>query len=303
MIQGVTGHRQHFELCPQHRQAITFGQHLAQLRDHRIAGARHRHLPTMQQGIDTTGVVEVMVGQQNARQRQLAALQFRDHRCRITGIDDVSTRTAGAGDQPQIIVLKGGYRVEFQHRAPRCRPPEQATGTRTISAVDDRMTEPQPTADSKPLATHSEQVVEIFTDGSCVGNPGPGGWAALLRYGTRERELCGGDPQTTNNRMELMAALRALEQLRRPSEVVLSTDSRYLQQGITQWLPRWKRNAWRTGAKRPVKNAELWRALDKAARRHRVRWAWVRAHDGHPENERVDRLARASVPSTSEGQT
>ncbi len=158
------------------------------------------------------------------------------------------------------------------------------------------MTKRHPTTDYKPPEMLAKGVVEIFTDGSCLGNPGPGGWAALLRYGTTERELCGGDPQTTNNRMEMTAALRALEQLRRPSEVVLTTDSSYLQQGITQWLPRWKRNNWRTSAKRPVKNVELWLALDAAVQRHRVRWAWVRAHDGHPENERVDQLARASVP-------
>ena len=150
-------------------------------------------------------------------------------------------------------------------------------------------------ADSK-LGT-ADGVVEIFTDGSCLGNPGPGGWAALLRCGGEERVFHGGDPQTTNNRMELTAALRALEQLQAPSTVLLTTDSTYLQQGITQWLSRWKRNGWRTSGRRPVKNADLWRALDVVVRGHQVRWVWVRAHDGHLENERVDQLARDSVPS------
>ena len=137
--------------------------------------------------------------------------------------------------------------------------------------------------------------VEIWTDGACSGNPGPGGWAALLRYGDHERTLSGAEPRTTNNRMELLAAIRALEALRRPCRVRLVTDSEYLKKGVTEWLPRWKARGWRTSERKPVKNADLWRRLDELARRHDVEWAWVRGHAGHPENERVDRLARAAL--------
>jgi ribonuclease HI len=135
-------------------------------------------------------------------------------------------------------------------------------------------------------------VVEIWTDGACSGNPGPGGWGALLRYGSAEKELCGGEATpTTNNRMELTAPIRALESLTRPSEVAIWTDSTYVRNGITSWLPNWKRNGWVTSAKQPVKNADLWKALDEAAARHTVAWHWVKGHAGHAENERADRLA------------
>ncbi len=134
--------------------------------------------------------------------------------------------------------------------------------------------------------------VEIFTDGACLGNPGPGGWAALLRYGAQESELAGGAPHTTNNRMELMAAIAGLEALTRPCSVRLVTDSRYVMDGVRSWLPVWKRNGWRTAAKKPVKNIDLWRRLDTAAARHEIEWLWVRGHAGHAENERVDALAR-----------
>lgn len=137
--------------------------------------------------------------------------------------------------------------------------------------------------------------VEIWTDGACRGNPGPGGWAALLRWGDRERVLSGAEPETTNNRMELTAAIRALEALKRPCRVRLVTDSEYLKKGITEWLPRWKARGWRTADRRPVKNADLWRRLDELAARHEIRWEWTRGHAGHPENERVDRLARAAI--------
>ena len=137
-------------------------------------------------------------------------------------------------------------------------------------------------------------VVEIFTDGACVPNPGPGGWGAVLRYGAHERELHGGEPgRTTNNRMELTAPIRALEALTRRSVVHLHTDSTYVRNGITQWLPRWKSRGWRTAAGEPVKNDDLWRELDAAVRCHDVTWFWVRGHAGHPENERADRLAAA----------
>src|SRR5210317_733746 len=137
--------------------------------------------------------------------------------------------------------------------------------------------------------------VEIFTDGACRGNPGPGGWGALLRYGGQEKELCGGEAQTTNNRMELMAAIRALESLKRPCSVQLTTDSSYVRNGITEWLPSWKKRGWKTAAKKPVKNADLWQRLEQAVQRHEVAWHWVKGHSGHPENERADELANRGI--------
>ena len=133
--------------------------------------------------------------------------------------------------------------------------------------------------------------VEIFTDGSCKGNPGPGGWGAVLRMGEHEKELSGGDVETTNNRMEIMAAIEALNALKRPCKVTLTTDSTYVRDGITKWIHGWKKNGWKTAAKKPVKNADLWQALDEAAARHEVTWEWVKGHAGHPENERADELA------------
>ena len=137
--------------------------------------------------------------------------------------------------------------------------------------------------------------VTIFTDGACAGNPGPGGWAAILVAGRHRRELSGYEPSTTNNRMEIMAAIEALRALRGPSEVDLHTDSQYLRNGMSTWLERWKRNGWRTADRKPVKNDDLWRALDVLAQTHAVRWHWVRGHDGHPENERCDELANAAI--------
>lgn len=137
--------------------------------------------------------------------------------------------------------------------------------------------------------------VEIFTDGACKGNPGVGGWGALLRAKGRERELFGGEANTTNNRMELMAAIAALEALKRPCQVKLHTDSKYVQQGISEWLPGWKLRGWKTASKQPVKNDDLWRRLDTAASRHQVEWIWVKGHAGHPENERADQLANRGV--------
>ncbi len=141
----------------------------------------------------------------------------------------------------------------------------------------------------------SKKSVEIHTDGACLGNPGPGGWAALLRHAGRERELAGGESETTNNRMELMAAIMALEALKSPCEVELSTDSQYVQKGIGEWLPNWIRRGWKTAAGQPVKNQDLWVRLDAAARPHAVSWKWVKGHAGHVENERVDKLARAEA--------
>lgn len=138
--------------------------------------------------------------------------------------------------------------------------------------------------------------VEIFTDGACSGNPGPGGWGAILRYGDTEKEMSGGDAATTNNRMELMAAIAALEALKRPSTVVLTTDSVYVRDGIAKWITNWKRNGWKTAAKKPVKNEDLWRRLDDARAPHDVDWRWIKGHAGHAENERCDALARAAIP-------
>lgn len=133
--------------------------------------------------------------------------------------------------------------------------------------------------------------VEIATDGACKGNPGPGGWGVVLRFGTTEREMSGGEPDTTNNRMELMAAIEGLRALKRPCRVKLSTDSRYVLDGLTKWVAGWQRNGWKTASKQPVKNGDLWRDLIAAAAPHRIDWVWIKGHAGHPDNERADRLA------------
>ncbi|HHM06464.1 MAG TPA: ribonuclease HI [Gammaproteobacteria bacterium] len=142
--------------------------------------------------------------------------------------------------------------------------------------------------------------VEIFTDGACRGNPGPGGWGAVLRCGDTEKELYGGETDTTNNRMELMAAIAALEALKRPCRVALTTDSQYVKKGITEWMPVWKRRNWQTASKKPVKNKELWQRLDAAAARHEIDWHWVKGHAGHPENERADALANRAIDELRE---
>jgi ribonuclease HI len=137
--------------------------------------------------------------------------------------------------------------------------------------------------------------VELFTDGACSRNPGPGGWAAILRIGERERELSGGEAETTNNRMELMGVISGLEALKRPCTVTIHTDSKYVLDGASKWIHGWKRNGWRTADKMPVKNVELWRRLDAAQRPHKLRWIWVKGHSGHVENERADALARSEI--------
>lgn len=137
--------------------------------------------------------------------------------------------------------------------------------------------------------------VEIFTDGACRGNPGPGGWGAVLRYGKKEKTLHGGEANTTNNRMELMAAIQALEHLKRPCRVILTTDSQYVRKGITEWMPNWKRRGWKTASRQPVKNVDLWQRLDAARERHDIEWKWVRGHTGHPGNERADALANRGI--------
>jgi ribonuclease HI len=139
------------------------------------------------------------------------------------------------------------------------------------------------------------KTVEIFTDGACRGNPGPGGWGVLLRYGDVEKELYGGEPDTTNNRMELMAAIRGLEALSRSCDVILTTDSQYVRQGITSWLAGWKKKGWKTASKQPVKNQDLWLQLDDQAARHQVDWRWVKGHSGHRENEIADQLANRGI--------
>lgn len=139
--------------------------------------------------------------------------------------------------------------------------------------------------------------VELYTDGACSGNPGPGGWGVLLRYGAHEKELFGGEPQTTNNRMELMAVIAGLESLQKSCEAIVYTDSQYVQKGISEWIHNWKKNNWRTSAKAPVKNVDLWKRLDTLANYHKVKWQWVKGHAGHPENERADQLARDGVAS------
>jgi ribonuclease HI len=147
----------------------------------------------------------------------------------------------------------------------------------------------------------SDPHVVIYTDGACSGNPGPGGWGAILQYGDHKKEFKGGEPHTTNNRMELLGAISALEALKRPCVVDLHTDSQYLRQGIMSWINRWKRNGWRTAEKTPVKNADLWRRLDAALAPHRVQWHWVRGHAGHAMNERADQLAREGIGAIRAG--
>ena len=158
---------------------------------------------------------------------------------------------------------------------------------------------PDPSKSAPDPSSAASRIVTIHTDGACSGNPGPGGWGALLAWRGHERELFGGEAHTTNNRMELMAAIVALETLKRPMEVALYTDSTYVKNGITQWLAGWNRNGWRTKAKAPVKNADLWQRLEAAAERHTVDWRWVKGHAGDPGNERADALARAGIPGSA----
>ena len=143
--------------------------------------------------------------------------------------------------------------------------------------------------------------VDLFTDGACSGNPGPGGWAAILRMGERERELSGGEHATTNNRMELMGVISGLEALKRPCTVTVHTDSKYVLEGASKWIHGWKKNGWRTADRKPVKNVELWQRLDAAQKRHKLRWIWVKGHSGHPENERADALARSEIEKLKSG--
>lgn len=143
--------------------------------------------------------------------------------------------------------------------------------------------------------TASDEMIEIFTDGACSGNPGPGGWGVLMRWRDHEKELFGGEAQTTNNRMELMAAIQGIEAVTRPARLRLVTDSTYVKDGITKWIHGWKRNGWKTAAKKPVKNEDLWRRLDAALATHDVDWQWVKGHTGHAENERADELARRGI--------
>jgi ribonuclease HI len=147
----------------------------------------------------------------------------------------------------------------------------------------------------------STEAVEIWTDGACSGNPGPGGWGAILVYGEVQKEMSGAEPETTNNRMELQAAIAALSALRRPCKVILHTDSQYVKGGITGWIFGWKKNGWRTADKKPVKNVDLWQALDEAIRRHEIEWRWVKGHAGNEMNDRADELAREAIKAMREG--
>ena len=149
------------------------------------------------------------------------------------------------------------------------------------------------------MKKNDDNTVEIFTDGACRGNPGPGGWGAILRYKGKEKNLHGGERETTNNRMELMAAIVALETLKRPCRVHLTTDSQYVMKGITEWMVNWKKRGWKTAGRQPVKNVDLWQRLDKALAPHEVTWEWVRGHTGHPENERADELANQGIDELS----
>lgn len=157
------------------------------------------------------------------------------------------------------------------------------------------------TKDSDRTGASTGEIVRVYGDGACKGNPGPGGWGALLKWNGHERELFGGEANTTNNRMELMAVIKALESLSRACKVEVFTDSQYVQKGISEWIIGWKRRGWKTADKKPVKNAELWRRLDELAGRHQVSWHWVKGHAGHPENERADQLANHGVRNPGQG--
>jgi ribonuclease HI len=148
---------------------------------------------------------------------------------------------------------------------------------------------------ASPGKSSARKIVEIFTDGACSGNPGPGGWGAVLRYGEVEKEMSGGEPATTNNRMEMMAAIMAIEAVKRPCEIHLHTDSEYLRNGIMTWIHSWKARGWKTADKKPVKNVDLWQRLERAIETHDVHWHWVKGHSGHIENERADELARLAI--------
>ncbi len=152
------------------------------------------------------------------------------------------------------------------------------------------------------MSDSAPKQVEIHTDGACSGNPGPGGWGAILRYGSAQKEISGGEQETTNNRMEMMAAIQALEALKRPMQVDLYTDSQYLQRGVTEWMKAWKARGWKTADKKPVKNVDLWQRMEPLLERHHVRWHWVKGHDGNLLNERADELARAAISALGSGQ-
>jgi len=156
---------------------------------------------------------------------------------------------------------------------------------------------PPSRSEAKALGGAAKIDVQLFTDGACSGNPGPGGWGAILRSGAHEIEISGGGKATTNNRMELMAVIEGLRKLKRGVAVAIYTDSRYVMDGAAKWLPAWKKRGWRTADKKPVKNEDLWKALDGEMTRHQITWHWVRGHSGHPENERADRLARSAIPA------
>lgn len=193
-------------------------------------------------------------------------------------------------------LVRKAYPESFENRSRRSEvPPLQVRAPSSANASETFEAALSPSHENSPA------LVEIFTDGACSGNPGPGGWGALLRSGDRELEISGGEDETTNNRMELMAAIAALEALTKPSRVTITMDSNYVKDGITKWVEGWQRNGWKTAAKKDVKNRDLWERLVAAAAPHQVGWQWVRGHNGHPENERADALACAAVPRANDG--
>src|SRR5690606_26902341 len=198
------------------------------------------------------------------------------------------------------------WRVLYDRRPQAGGPPHRSPGPRLARAKHQAgqprgqcqgraRPPPQPAGYRRVTGFKAVKKVEVFTDGACRGNPGPGGWGALLRYGGKEKSLYGGEAMTTNNRMELTAAIEALKALRESCEVVLTTDSQYVRQGITQWIAGWKQKGWRTAARQPVKNVDLWQALDEQTRRHQIDWRWVKGHSGHRENEIADCLANRGI--------
>jgi ribonuclease HI len=202
-------------------------------------------------------------------------------------IEDIQVRCAqGDARCEDVALLMRALQLAVEQRDHWRREWEKVSGVATEKAHR------KPEKQDRP-ARHG--VVEIFTDGACQGNPGPGGWAAILKYGDKTKELWGFEPHTTNNRMELTAVAEALKALRTPCTVIATTDSQYVKNGVTQWIHTWKRNGWLTSTKKPVKNIDLWKVLDEFNNKHSVTWRWVRGHAGHPENERCDMLARMAI--------
>src|SRR6185436_4012813 len=205
------------------------------------------------------------------------------------------TAVAGAGRRHALPAHPAGGLARCSRRRPgAAEEPAGVFPQASLPPEGHKRARLRPSCRRGARVTEGPHVI-VHTDGACSGNPGPGGWGAILSYGEHEKELKGGEPHTTNNRMELMAAISALEALKRPSTVEMHTDSQYVQQGISQWITKWKRNGWKTADKKPVKNVDLWQRLDDAMQQHNVKWHWVKGHAGHELNERADRLAVAAI--------